>query len=174
MLFAAGEPRQLSQCLSGVWRLADPAIGARRGHRGGGTGSEGGSSRGRGCQVLRSERRVFLEAFARASDQKLPWVESSHGRASATLRRVARRLRRRGDGASRAPGDGGVRKRSLTPGLQQVRSVEERENVALLGLTCARLRHGQKATDDVDRATGAMEQARRRAGEHEPCVRSQS
>ncbi len=105
------------------------------------------------------ERRVFLEAFARASDQKLPWVESpvellptltggSSGYVAAEMASVRRAIE--------------VFANDPDPGLQQVRSMEEKENIALLGLNAA-IAARQKATDDVDRATGAIEQARRRA-----------
>jgi hypothetical protein len=108
-----------------------------------------------------NERRVFLDRFAQENDQKLPWVEISTEilpplttGAAAYVAIEAAIVRRAIDVLGNDP----------DPALKQVRMVEERENVALNGLTSA-LAARLRAADDVDRATGALEQARRRAAD---------
>jgi hypothetical protein len=107
------------------------------------------------------ERRAFLDRFTQENDQKLPWIENpteilsplTTGAAAYVAAETAI-VRRAIDVLANDP----------DPGLKQVRNVEERENVALNGLTSA-LAARLRAADDVDRATGALEQARRRAAD---------
>jgi hypothetical protein len=142
------------------FRLADPALERDATTAGESLGARADRVAAEAAKYA-NERRVFLDRFAQENDQKLPWVESSTEilpplttGAAAYVASEAAIVRRAMDVLGNDP----------DPALKQVRMVEERENVALNGLTSA-LAARLRAADDVDRATGALEQARKRAAD---------
>jgi hypothetical protein len=105
------------------------------------------------------ERRVFLDRFAQESEQKLAWLEIPTDAApklpAATgdfISGQTAAVRRGIDTLAKDP----------DPGIQQVRNMLERENIALSVLTAA-IAARQKAAEQVDLAIGAMEPLRLKA-----------
>ncbi len=105
------------------------------------------------------ERRGFLDRFARESEQKLAWLEIPT-EAAPKLPAGA------GDIIS---GQTAVVRRGIDtlandpdPGIQKVRNMLERENIALSVLTAA-IAARQKAAEQVDLAIGGMEPVRSKA-----------
>jgi hypothetical protein len=141
-----------------IWRLTDPVLERDSATVGEALGARADRVAAAAARYGK-ERRAFLDGFAQANDQKLSWIESPveplpalTGGASGYVATEMASVRRAIEVFASDP----------DAGLQQVRSMEEKENIALLGLNAA-IAARQKATDDVDRATGAIEQARRRA-----------
>jgi hypothetical protein len=105
------------------------------------------------------ERRAFLDRFAQESEQKLAWLEIP-AEASPKLPTAAgdyisgqtAAIRRGIDTLAKDP----------DPGIQRVRNIMERENIALSVLNAA-IAARQKTAEQVDLAMGAMEPVRLKA-----------
>jgi len=106
-----------------------------------------------------SERRAFLDRFARDSEQKLAWLETpalpapplpaAGGEYIAAQTAAVRR------GIDTFAND-------ADPGIQEVRAMLERENVALSALAASAAAR-QTAAEEADLASSAMEPARLKA-----------
>jgi hypothetical protein len=141
-----------------AWREADPSLehdaatgGAQFGVRADRIAAEAGKY----CE----ERRAFLDRFARESEQKLAWLETPTGAPPALpaaagefLTGQAAAVRRGIDTLAKDPDSG----------IQQVRNMLERENVALSVLGAA-IATRQTAAAQLDLATAAMDSARLKA-----------
>jgi hypothetical protein len=159
MLFGQASPEAYRNAYR-IWRLTDPVLERDSATVGEALGARADRVAAAAARYGK-ERRAFLDGFAQESDRKLPWIESPveplpalTGGASGYVATEMASVRRAIEVFANDP----------DAGLQQVRSMEEKENIALLGLNAA-ITARQKATDDVDRATAAIEQARRRAVE---------
>lgn len=141
-----------------AWREADPNLerdaatgGAPLGVRADRVAAEAAKY----CQ----ERRAFLDRFALESEQKLVWLETPTEAAPAAPADAAGYISAQTAAVSR-----GIDTFAKDPdrGIQQVRSMLERENIALSALSAA-IATRQKATDQTELATGAVETARVKA-----------
>jgi len=105
------------------------------------------------------ERRAFLDRFARESEQKLAWLEIPTEAAPALPAGATDYISTRTAAVRR-----GIDKvaNDPDPRIQQVRSMLERENIALSALSAA-MAARQKAAEQVDLAMGAIEPARLKA-----------
>jgi hypothetical protein len=141
-----------------AWREADPNLehdaatgGAQLGVRADRVAAEAAKY----CE----ERRAFLDRFAGDSEQKLAWLETPTEAAPALpapagdfIAGQTAAVRRGIDTLAKDP----------DPGIQQVRNMLERENVALSVLSTA-IAMRQTAAAQTDLATGAMDSARLKA-----------
>jgi hypothetical protein len=105
------------------------------------------------------ERRAFLDRFAQESEQKLAWLETPTEAAPKLsagtgdfISGQTTAVRRGIDTLAKDP----------DPGIQQVRNIMERENIALSVLSAA-IAARQKAAEQLDLAIGAMEPVRLKA-----------
>jgi len=140
-----------------AWREADPSLerdaatgGAQLGVRADRVAAEAAKY----CE----ERRAFLDRFALDSEQKLAWLEIPTD-APPVLPAVGDYV-----SAQTAVVRRGIDKfaKDPDPGIQQVRNMLERENIALSVLSAA-IAAREKAAEQVDLAIGAMEPARVKA-----------
>jgi hypothetical protein len=105
------------------------------------------------------ERRAFLDSFAQESEQKLAWLEipteaapKIPAAAGDYISGQTAAVRRAIDTLANDP----------DPGIQKVRKIMERENLALSALNAA-IAARQKTAEQVDLAVGAMEPVRLKA-----------
>lgn len=114
-----------------------------------------------GAAKYYAERRAFLDRFAQENDQKLAWIETPVPPMPALSAGVSEYI-----AAETAAVRRGIDTfaNDTDPGIQQVRTMLERENVALSALNAAYLTR-QKAGDDADRAAALIEEARKKAAD---------